>query len=339
MIVVLDTNIWLKELALSIGTGAAFRFYMNRGSSRLAIPEVVRLEVESNLRRTIMEAMEDVSRGHRQLLSLFGSIKEIVLPTRAEVEDLVTSVFEGLGVETIEIPFSLESARSSFLKTIEKLPPCDKTQEFKDGVLWADCLNLLQQDNVLLVSQDKAFHLNREYGKGLAENLREEAAGKPFGISLVSSLADVLNQVEVALTLDETWLLSSILAAHTGVGPLLERSGAEKAGREDIRYSLFATEKPDVVHFAYAVAIPCTDVADLKRTNMRMTLKGDASLHPNTSSLSDIRISEEELSYVREDGIVDRVANLYASLNGMLFGHRTMVHTVRYPLKGAGSAI
>lgn len=61
MIVVLDTNIWLKELALSTGTGAAFRFYMNRGSSRLAIPEVVRLEVESNLRRTIMEAMEDVS--------------------------------------------------------------------------------------------------------------------------------------------------------------------------------------------------------------------------------------------------------------------------------------
>ena len=52
-------------------------------------------------------------------------------------------LFSSLGVEVIDVAFSLESARSSFLKTIKKLPPSATTQQFKDGVLWADCLNLL----------------------------------------------------------------------------------------------------------------------------------------------------------------------------------------------------
>ena len=56
---------------------------------------------------------------------------------------------------------------------------------------------------MLLVSQDKAFSM-REYGKGLADNLRNEAAGKLGKISLAHSLADVLNHIEVPLKLDES---------------------------------------------------------------------------------------------------------------------------------------
>lgn len=335
MIVVLDTNIWLKELALSTGVGAAFRFYMKRRAARLLVPEVVRLEVQAHLRRTIAEAMEDVTRGNRQLLSLFGSMKEIILPTQSEVNALVTGVFGCLGMEILEVPFSLESARSSFVKTIEKLPPSDKTQEFKDGVLWADCLNLLEQDDVLLVSQDKAFYLNREYGKGLADNLREEAANKPGKINLVHSLADVLSHLEVPLDLDESWLLSILLASHTGATTLLERNGGEKIGRENIRYDLFATENPDAVYLSYSIEIPLADATDSRRSNMRMTLTGNAMLHPSVPTLSGLQIAEETLSFTRSDGTNDRVANAYAYAAGVI-GHRTIEHSIRHPLKGSG---
>lgn len=335
MIVVLDTNIWLKELALSTGVGAAFRFYMKRRAARLAVPDVVRLEVQAHLRRTIAEATEDVARGNRQLLSLFGSMKEIILPTPGEVDALVMGVFSGLGLDIIEVPLSLESARSSFLKTIEKMPPSDKTQEFKDGVLWEDCLGLLDQEDVLLVSQDKAFYVNREYGKGLADNLRNEAAGKLGKISLAHSLADVLNHIEVPLKLDESWLLSTLLASHSGAKKLLARNGAEHAGREQIRYDLFATEKPDAVYLSYTVEAPCVDLTGAGRTDMKLTLKGNATLHPSVPEVKGLQIAEEALSFMRTDGASDRVANTYIYAAGVM-GHRTIEHSVRHPLKGAG---
>src|SRR5687768_16906380 len=134
MIVVLDTNIWLKELALNSASGSALRFFLKHRPARLAVPEVVRLEMQNNLRATIADAIDGVAKGNRQLLALFGSMKEIVLPTPAEIDSLVAGVFSGLRVDIMDVPFSLESARASFLKTIQKVPPSDKTQEFKDGV-------------------------------------------------------------------------------------------------------------------------------------------------------------------------------------------------------------
>jgi len=76
----------------------------------------------------------------------------------------------------LEIPFSLPSAKSSFLKAIDKMPPSDRTQEFKDGVLWADCAGLLTNDDVCLITADKAFFQERDYTKGLSRNLAAEIA-------------------------------------------------------------------------------------------------------------------------------------------------------------------
>ncbi len=70
---------------------------------------------------------------------------------------LSMALFESIDVEKVDVPFSLASARSSFLKTIGKVPPSAKSQEFKDGVVWADCLSLLAAEPVVLVTSDKAF--------------------------------------------------------------------------------------------------------------------------------------------------------------------------------------
>lgn len=337
MIVVLDTNIWLKELALNSGAGSALRFFLKHRSARLAIPEVVRLEVQNNLRAAIDEAIESVGRGNRQLLALFGSMKEIVLPKQPEIDSLISDVFGRLGVEVLDVPFSLDSARSSFLKTVQKVPPSDKTQEFKDGVLWANCLELLDQDDVLLASQDKAFCLNRELGKGLAENLLAEASEKPNKLTLVHSVADVLKHVEIGIRLDEHWLSSAIQQrAHaTSVGGLLSRAGAEVSGDKQIRYELFATENPDILYMKYAIEIPCTDVASGDRANMRLVLAGSGTLRLHVPDLVDMQVEEEGLYFRNPDGTPGQLRNVYASALGVL-GHRTISHSVRHQLKGAG---
>lgn len=333
MIIVLDTNIWLKELALSTSVGAAFRFHMKQRSLRLAVPDVIRLEVKANLRRTISEAIEDISRGNRQLLFLFGSIKEILLPSKSEVESLTNRIFENLGVETFDIPFTLESAQSSLIKTIEKLPPSDKTQEFKDGVLWADCLRLLEQDEVLLVSQDKAFYLNREYSKGLADNLQKEAAEKPHKIQLVHSLDEILSQIEEPIPVDKSWLISEIYKTHTNAIRLMEKEGVEQIEEARIEYDLFATENPDSIYISYNTEASCTDIINAGRNNIKIAFKGNATLHLGERSPSGRKIIEERISFTHPNGTEDHVANnyLYASA---IMGHRTIEHSVRHQLRG-----
>jgi predicted nucleic acid-binding protein len=56
MIIVLDTNLWL-ELALNSGLGSALRFFLKRQKARLALPEVVRLEVQHNLRALLQTSI------------------------------------------------------------------------------------------------------------------------------------------------------------------------------------------------------------------------------------------------------------------------------------------
>ena len=75
------------------------------------MPEVVRLEVEHHLRRDLKDYIEEIKKNHRQLLNIFGTLKEIVLPDEAAIEARVGEVFSSLGVELLEIPFSFESAR------------------------------------------------------------------------------------------------------------------------------------------------------------------------------------------------------------------------------------
>lgn len=332
MIVVLDTNIWLKELALNSGAGSALRFFLKHRSARLALPEVVRLEVQNNLRRTIEEAIESVAKGNRHLLTLFGSMKEIVLPTQPEIDRLVSDVFARLGVEILDMPFSLESARSSFLKTVARVPPSDKTQEFKDGVLWANCLELLDQDDVLFATQDKAFCLNRELGKGLAENLLAEATPKTNKLTLVHSITDVLNHVKIDINFDEQWLAGAIKQrAHTAFDALLSSGGAEVSGDSKIRYDLFITENPDVLYMTYAIEIPCADIIAAGRTNMSVVLKGSGTLRSSAPEVVDAQVAEEKLTFTNPDGSPGQIGNAYGSAH-LEFGHRTITHSVSYPL-------
>ena len=146
MIVIFDTNIWISDLALTSNVGSAVRFYLREQKARIGLPEVVKLETEFHLRTMLDEHIAEIQSSHRQLLAVFGRLKEIVLPTTEEVEDLISRVFSTLGVPIEDIPFTLDSAKASLIRAVRKIPPSDKSQEFKDGVLWEDCLRMFRKN-------------------------------------------------------------------------------------------------------------------------------------------------------------------------------------------------
>ena len=121
--VVLDSNIWLSEQMLRHSTGAAVRFYLRRHDARIALPEVVRLEVVLHLSERMKELAATTRQAHRTLLPLAGQLRELVLPTDTELEAIAARVFEDIGVPVCDIPFTVESARASFEKCVRAEAP------------------------------------------------------------------------------------------------------------------------------------------------------------------------------------------------------------------------
>lgn len=334
MIVVLDTNIWLKEMALNSTLGAAVRFFIKQRSARLALPEVVRLEVERNFRKNLKEYVGKVRENHRQILAVFGKLKEVVLPDDAAIESKIAEIFSGVGVELLQVDFSFESARSSFLKTVEGLPPSsDQNQQFKDGVLWADCISLLEHDDVFFVTSDAAFFHKRKYEEGLAKNLLAETIGKAHHLKTFSSLGELLTDIKTQVVIDEALLIQSFMNQHGQlVDDMLQRNSFSLEDAPDLKKTLYATELPTVLYIEFTIDTPCSDLSDQGRTKAVLHLKGSGSYSVESGKYDNIRITGQELDFLLADGTTRQSAKIIIGAASIVIGHRDVVHTVRYQL-------
>lgn len=333
MIVVFDSNVWLSELGLRSGAAAAAKFFLNQSGARLAVPEVVRLEVQHNLKARLTEHIENIQSNYRQLLTAFGKLREVVLPNSADVQVKIQELFDSIEVAKLDIPFSIESARSSFLKTVDKSPPSDRTQEFKDGVLWADCLALLSSEPVVLVTSDKAFYQERQYDKGLAQNLHAEASQLSHPLQLLPTLSALLQTLRAPVTLDEDSLAQAFLTQHSeSVYGTLSRHGFELGDRQSLTYTLFATENQNALFLEFSMTYFCTDIHGEGRTDAVLSLKGDGSYMPTNGSFVDLRNFGEHLKFRMPDGSDRENRNHVIFAGGLVLGHREVSSIVRYKL-------
>lgn len=333
MIVVFDTNVWYSQLGLKSPPGAAVRFFLRQHGAKVAIPEVVRLEVTQNLSKRLLQHIKSIHSEYRQLLTAFGKLREIVLPSEADVQFRIAELFDSLGVEQIDVPFSLESARSSFLKTILKLPPSHTTQQFKDGVLWADCLSLLERDEVVLVTGDSDFYEGQKTSNGLARTLREEAEGRPNPIRVLPALSDLLDALRQPIAINHDKLQQAFFERHhESVFGTLERNGFELGVRTEVQLKPFATEDSSVLFVEFSMSFDCTDVRGEGRTNVVLRLKGDGAFVPSKDSFERLRNFGEHLQFRMPDGTESEIRNHVLFVGGFVFGHKEVTEVTRHPL-------
>jgi hypothetical protein len=335
MIVVFDTNVWLSELGLNSPAGAATKFFVKEKNAKVVLPEVVRLETEHNLRDKLTEFISKIENNYRQLLTVFGKLKEVVLPDNEAVEEKVRHVFGDLGVDLIEIPFTFESARSSFIKTIAGVPPSDRNrQQFKDGVLWADCVQLLEKDDVYLVTSDKAFYEDHDYSKGPAENLKAEVSSAKHILRLLPSLTELLEEIRTGISVDTTMLAGTFLCKNReSIDSMLVRNSFELGEIQHVEKTLFATEQSEALYIEFTIEYDCKDISDGAREDTRLILRGDGKYHTNSGTFTDLRNFGEELTFKLKDGSEKKVQNLVIHGAGLVIGHREVTHSVRYKLE------
>ncbi|WP_138921949.1 PIN domain-containing protein [endosymbiont of Tevnia jerichonana] len=328
----LDSNIWLSELGLNTAKGAATRFYIKQKQAKLVLPEIVKEEVERNLFNSLVAYSNDIQKNHRQLLTVFGQLKEVVLPSENDIRTKAKGLFDEVKVELHEIPFTLESARSSLNKINDKKPPSDKNQQFKDGVIWADCMSLLNEDDVYLVTEDKAFFRDRNYKNGLAGNLREEADSFPKEIRIYPSLSGLLEELKTDVNIDNDALVSCFTKTIAdSMNSILDRNGFSISSEATVNISPFVTEDPDKIYIEFEISFECADTRDEVRTDGMLLLKGDGYYISDRKEFHELRNRGEELSF--NDGSEERKNVNHVILAGyIVIGHRDVEHSIRYKI-------
>ena len=332
MFIIFDTNIWFSQLGLNSHSGSSVRFYVQQCGATVAIPEVVRLELERNLTNHLQKLKNDIEKNHRELLTVFGTLKEISLPSDEQIKDKVSDLLTNIDVPKRDIHFSLEAARSSFLKTIEKLPPSQNAQQFKDGVIWAHCLELLDEGDVFLVSDDKAFYEDRKYEKGLASNLHSEADKHSNNFTIMPDLEKLLEEIRQEVQIDNDRLWEGVLAvSREEIQDILHETGFVPGGIPDTTAKLFTTEKTTQLYVKFEISRQCEDATNQGRENATLYIVGDGLYDTETQKCHGIHKSEIKLLYTDVEG-QDQTKSIHFGQVHVTIGHKDVIHWVRQPL-------
>ena len=106
--------------------------------------------------------------------NVLSDVEDVTLPTTEKIDECVRGLVAGTDVQIKEMPLTIEAARSSLHKILHKRQPSDKKEQFTDGVIWANCLELLEESDVWLQSAHGGDSSCKDcqVGHGLASNLK-----------------------------------------------------------------------------------------------------------------------------------------------------------------------
>jgi len=329
--VVIDTNVWISELGLNSALGSSTKFYISSTGATIALPEVIRLEVEQNYEKRLLEFKQTAETNHRQLLGAFGKLNEFTAPTDEEIHHLAKHFFDNFSLPIRPIAFSLVSAMQSLLKTINKEAPSDHDQQFKDGVIWADCLGLLDEADVHLVTTDKAFYAGRRYDGGLAKNLLRECADKPNKLLIHSTLGSLIDGIKRPVDIDSQRFTEAYRGFYNstvnyaddfpfGIGELINLSTAA-----------YITEQANLsIDFeAEFAAVPDNNSFSAGH----YTVSGSCFYDPSGQAFSNFHRTREMITYTQEGDEGETRGRQYVYAGGFVNGGaREARHIVRTPL-------
>ena len=297
----------------------------------VVIPEVVQLEVEEKLTEHLLKHRRRIEVGHNQLLPVLGKLPSLHLPTEEDIRKTVKNVIPDLDVPIRKIPFSEDAARSSMIKLLRKTPPSASSEQFRDGVIWAHCLELLDEGDVYLVSEDKDFYEGRNYRDGLARELVDEMRqrSETRRVRLVRDLPQLLQGIQIPTKLNIALLFKSIKAQENErIQELLIPNGFELCGCVEGEVKCFATEEAKKAYLTFSFVHPCQDSTGAGRQKGELVLKGSGFFNQDKKTVIEAKLSKISLDYPDWEPGGPPKGTVFVSAHF----NAPRVHCIRYPL-------
>ena len=306
MFILFDSNVWISKLGLQSQNGAAVRHFARKRGATVAIPEVVRLEVEEHLTALLIDHRHKILESHRQLLPVMRTLQTLDLPSEESIRQAVTNIIPDFDIPIRQIPFSEGAARLSLMKLLQKVPPSKKSEQFRDGVIWAHCLELLEEGDVYLVSEDKDFYEQRVYEKGMSHELIEEMKkrSETRQVKLIPNLTELLEEIRIPLEVDIDRIFKVVQTKSDGsLNEILSPNGFELCGCVEGHVECFATEEANKIWLKYSGTHRCQDVTGSGRRHGVLKFEGSGFFDLATDTMYELDLSRIRLDYPDwEDG-------------------------------------
>jgi hypothetical protein len=244
--VLLDTNIWRADPLLRGADGAALLHYLHQMDHKLALPEIVEIELTKHLRLKANESAEKIDEGWRFLERIIKGRPDFTVPIPKEVGEALSNRLTELSSWIFRVPLRFEQMRGALDRIIAETPPNGpKNQQYKDSLIWEAVLELASTHRVGLVTMDGGFYVNTK--KSLADNLREEADATRFGVDIYNDIRTLLESLSTGAPQTNAELLASYLDPY--VRPSIETAADAldfrlgERTQQDVQ--MYATGTPD----------------------------------------------------------------------------------------------
>jgi hypothetical protein len=223
---------------------------------------------------------------------------------RAEIRSKAQNIISELDVPTRHIPFTIAAAEASLNKVMWKMPPSDRSQQFKDGVIWADCITLAQEADVYLIGDDKAFFAGHDYKGGLAGNLLTEAKNCPHRVTLFRSLVDLLPEIKSPIEVDDASIAGKIVSNQVFTTNSVEMPGFALEKPPIIRKKMHHTEAAHSIFVEFEADFRCTDTTMQGRQDGRLTCEGECFYDQVKREAINLFLKRVTFNYLSEAGEV-----------------------------------
>jgi hypothetical protein len=347
--VVLDANIWVSQMLLNSSIGAAFLYRLRKIQGVIGLPEVVEMEVMTQVLRKAREARETVQQNLANIRSLVGETQELKLPSDEEFTRAIEERFSTLSRFIQRIPIGPSHYRQALVNVIDGVAPNATREQYRDSLIWEAVKDLSLSYAVNLITNDKDFYDSKDYAKGLATELKKHADPAPE-IALFKDLEQYLrsfkeqvappeyDKIALVITNELTenravlgWAEKKHFSIDRLIGHSIQAFVTERVGVLAISFKLTYR----ILNVVESHAIEDGKLVELEEPNehaeARLVCSGDCFFHEDTETASELRAHDIDLFALDGRDIVGLGGGyMYATIN--VGGQATKLHRVHRPI-------
>jgi hypothetical protein len=325
----LDANSWFRERLLRSSMGAALIHLLVQKQWRIGLPDIVKDETTWQLIDEGVKAIEGVQERTRLLEQLAGQPPRGSLFDDAAIRLGIDQRWQELAPVIERLPLSMDIVRAALDRVIRKIPPANRSEQFRDCCVWEQAVHMAGQCEVHLVTDDKDFYEKRDHAQGLAKELRDHAAKLRHRILLHRTIVECVKSLEqaVPIGIEDQDALAQMISAY--VEPELKKKAAERNFElgSVTRFSVesFPTDKPTAIAISYELTYELTDQnTPQQRSSATVTAYGNCTFNPIARTVSDLRPDRETFSWIDVQGVLQQNTNHY------VYAHMAMAPSVEF---------
>ena len=330
----LDSNIWIREVGLMSKRASTLRLYMQDRRKRLVVPEVVQTEAARHLAERMRGQALAGRKAHEQLVRMFGQLSEWRIPSDEEIAEQAERLARGVDVPADRIELQPDTALRGTRRCLARRAPAHrKERAFVDCLIWEEVMNVLDRHELCFVTNDNGFF--DEVGTNqLHGALEEEAEARAHALRVERDLDAILDEFRSEFTIDTEVLLDFVNSRGAAIKATAESMGFTAKGPPDVSYKAFATENAREVEVRFTSVQPFADTSERGWSTDGLRIEAQGLYGTETGRLEDVSMDREELIYVDDGGnrkavpgstVYGRAGPIYAGTRPITSDRRDLV--------------